>query len=436
MSGTHLLPILPYARVDHALFRANFGVHSTTRELGEISELLLHAAHEPGPVEIIFPSHLLEHSDAEQIVELACSLKLQGFVQISPGAELAQFATFLQRWCAKGFGVEVVFDRPPSEWDIEYLRQLKSCSPEMRFIFCPTREMDAIQTLQSLPPDWLCDLKIFFAPKWRANDCYLTGPESAILMSRLAEANFSLQTIAYDKENESQPEHLKATRDRAFIPPDWGHRHWFVLMLFPLYMLLWLTREPRSLLQFIRGQAVRYSVATYWAVRNFPVRHYWRLHGHCNPGELKKHMVLFYWRIYQFCNPGRIKKQAVILYWNFYRIYRLLNPGRLKKWAIIAYWKMYRLTNVRQLLTALYWRTFGLYKIRIFWFFKGRVIPFFAIRVYWAIYPWRCNPLWALREKFFPAYVLIYPFLKIYWFTAFQLRKRVFVNFRARRIHD
>lgn len=117
----------------------------------------------------------------------------------------------------------------------------------------------------------------------------------------------------------------------------------------------------------------------------------------------------------------------VKLFWGIYRIFDGKSGIRYQLNRI--FWGTWSLRgSVKLILVKVYWKVRHLFAV-IFQFWRLRVL---ALRL-WGL----SMRLWGLLRSAWPIVVFVfYPLFKIYWFTSYQLKKRVLAPLRGKRPDD
>lgn len=149
----------------------------------------------------------------------------------------------------------------------------------------------------------------------------------------------------------------------------------------------------------LRGTTKLFLIKIYWGTRSQWAKLYWQVRF--LPGTIKHLKVKVYWGSRSLF--GFVKLILVKIYWLARSI-----AGSSKVLLVKLYWR------IRHLLIMLYWRI------------RHLVIIFFQM--------WRVRLF--LRSCWSILMVILYPIFKIYWFTSYQVNKRILSPLRGKNSDD
>jgi len=182
-AGSAFLPLLPRGRVDNVLFRAQVGLREEALPLPELLRQMDRAA-SLGEA-LVFPSHFFAYPQKEACLARLAEIRLPFFVQLSPGAELAEYGQQVADWLRmEGLkpGIELVMDRAPHHLDWERMERWPDLPT--RFVFCPVHEFPPMKVLGALP-ERVLDRLYFFFPAKSAAGSFLTADEIFLLLQKV-----------------------------------------------------------------------------------------------------------------------------------------------------------------------------------------------------------------------------------------------------------
>lgn len=204
-----LVPLLPKGRVDNVLYRAQMGLREHTLSPLGLRDLLDSLTSEAQ--EIVFPSHFFEYEHREAALQLLTERGIPFYLQLSPGAELLDYAPSLEQIVKQGIlpKIELVMDRAPHSGDWEVLKSLQSIGCSVRYVFCPVREWDAWKAWQGFPREILPELYFYFPAKLNRRDSFLCADEIYLLLVKIREQlpAFPIRVLEHFVKSEPTPKH-------------------------------------------------------------------------------------------------------------------------------------------------------------------------------------------------------------------------------------
>lgn len=434
-----LFPLLPGLRVDNVLYRFGVGASRTKKSIDAVRAAIQGAVAAGKP--LVFPSHFFEYPERAELQALVVSLGAEVFVQVSPGAELSQFFQYIKEELPRNFGVEWILDRAPNEYDRQRIREISYSNRLHRFIFVPTHHVDLVAEMRGLPAEIWPNLYFYFPPKKKPSDANLTPDEIRLFIrATLAlEPGIEMRPAHYFRDFEPTAEgaeHSESEPQRDFrfnCDLEFYGGNLSQLGIYPR-MRRWIERAPSA----VGGVAFLRAILFLLMLLRDPGdlcrsglrRGYWKaFHLFCElRGKFTRPIYVTYWKaFYLFCE---IRDRFVYaMYWKAFHLFCEVR-GRFKCFVQVMFWKT---------LYLMYWKTLHLMYWKAFYLFCV-IRDGFIYVMYWKAFHLFCelrgrttrfaykfhSPIWTIRTRLPLVYwVFILPFQKAYWFSIFQIRKRI-----------
>ncbi len=316
------LPISPFGRAENVFFHSRDALAGQDLTLAE----MLAIGQERSPEELVFPSHLLDRSDADQLLQEIPAFFKKVSLLVSLGAESGLHQEKLLTAQRLGWGLDLVIDRPlaPSNNEWRTFAGLE----KVRWLILPLHFFDPVLILQSIQ-------KLGLA--WPIRLSFLAPREHGQLLNEPDEIIFWLDQLNLKREQ---------------------------LPAFELVQL-------RSL--------------------------------HCSGKDF-----------YDAPTVENFEKQFLVLgqYQEMRHLFLQANQ-LLKLMQGLFMWKLWRPQNVKAMGSRVYWKSKA-FVSELSW-----RVPLMIRWIYWkspAFFSW-------LRWQVMPT--VFWPLIKFYWFSKFQIEKRI-----------
>lgn len=415
VSVRHYLPLMTKERVESALFGTLISTREAPLGLTELKDRIADFSLEPP---ITFPSHFFEYENKDACLEILQASSTPFFVQVSPGAELKDYASEILSIGANkknSFGIELVMNRSPHEQDWKALEEIEKTGINIKYIFCPVLGVDSVAAISSLPPKILSELFFYFPTKKNKRDIFLNQDAILVLISNLESAlpKFKCRPIKYVSKAEQRTAGESETQKSAGLVRSAMIRMarnalTAPLLLFP-YIIMWLIHNPLSALGVLWIKISHILTKTYWiflrggnALLLFFIKASYKC-GHVAflIKQFVKYKIIF--RSINICKMALSFIYYRIVYGVYYKIICGIYYGAASTIRAIRY----------QILYPAYFKVL----LKLYYLFYHLIHLTLAILR---------NPVFATKEHFpFVYFIFLFPFLKTYWFIKFQVNKRI-----------
>lgn len=384
-----LIPLLPKGRLDNVLYRSHAALRACAVTRAELPQII------PRQGAVVFPSHFFGYEESETCLSLLRERNLPFRVQVSPGAELLDYAEDIlalhTRLPDLFLGVEIIFDRAPHRNDWRTLSSLERAGVSALFIFCPVVEINAVEAFFALPPPVRENLLFYFPKKKSRQDSFYSSDQIFLLFEKIRaqmpgfRGEIARHLQPAPKKANAAEDAFRASPTSAFFTEhhsSLGKDHWARARIFRLaenrftasllylpYVLIWLVNDPLTAIRAPFRHFASLRVACFWVWDSF--------------------VALFF-------HTAKTLRYSLFLLRN------------LAQWTAQRLWLSL---------------SFLIFHLGLPAYYSGRhLLLTLAGRIRLLL---SLDPVWLVREHLPVAYwVCIYPPFKIYWFLKFQLEKR------------
>lgn len=341
-------PVCCFGRAENVFYQSHGALRARDLDLDGVLSLISDGKNP------VFPSHVLDREDWPMLLEESAALihtrNLRPRVQIAMGREWEDLSDKVHRAAERGWGVDILVDRPLTQLTIPPdLRDLS----DFRWIAVPLRFYDpceVLRTLRALEDGreiWLGLMEPASGKNmlpnmdeillWRdrlskAED--LRGIGTMILLPPRSETRPSVEFTHREFVDRGDLKRSRAALAAAFENlPQLSSMLIFVLRgrIFQPWFL-------RRTADWIRSTVRAFFQTCYWSVYGT----YWRLHGF-----IRALSVRGYWRVY--AANGALRAMAIHAFWflrsfligAFHRIY-WGTQGAVRKIARFIFWPLYK----------------------------------------------------------------------------------------------